>query len=111
VGEHTVEVEVAADWDDDDRLVFLHQALRARPELLEPSVGADRRRRVIGAIVTVQAPSESAARDIAGRAVLDERRGSVWPERRTARVTLELELTRFRRQLRPRCRPAPSPSA
>ena len=72
MGEHTVEVEVPADWDDDDRLVFLQQALRARPELLGPSVGADRHRHVIDVTVTVQAPSESAARNIAGRAVLDE---------------------------------------
>ena len=55
MGELTVEVEIPADWDDDDRLVFLQQALRARPELLEFSVGAHRCRRVIGVTVTVQA--------------------------------------------------------
>ena len=64
MGEHTVEVEVPADWDDDERLVFLQQALRARPELLRPSVGADRRRGVIGVILTVQAASASEVRDI-----------------------------------------------
>ena len=70
--EHTVEVEVVTHWESYDRLSFLQQALRARPELLGPSVRGDPRRRMIGVTVTVQAASESEARDIAGRAVLDE---------------------------------------
>lgn len=71
LGEHTVTVEVAADWDVDERLADLLDALDARPEFLGPAVGADVRQRVIGVTVTVEAESEEAAQEIATRALLD----------------------------------------
>jgi hypothetical protein len=71
LSEHTVTVEVAADWDGDERLADLLDALDARPELLGPAVGADARQRVIGVTVTVEAKSEEAAQEIATLALLD----------------------------------------
>ena len=70
--EHTVTVEVAADWDDHERLADLLNALHARPELLGQAVGAGVRQRVIGVTVTVEAKNEEAAQEIATRALLEE---------------------------------------
>ena len=74
LGEHTVTVEVAAEWDDHERLADLLEALDARPEFLWPPVGADVGQRVIGVTVTVYAKNEDAAQEIATRALLDEMR-------------------------------------
>ena len=69
---HVVEVEAAAGWDDDDRLIDLHQALGARPELLEASLAADRRGRAIGVTVTVEALDPATAHAIADNALSEE---------------------------------------
>jgi phosphate starvation-inducible protein PhoH len=71
-GEHTVTVEVVAEWDDHERLADLLKALDAHPELLGPAVGADVRQRVMGVTVTVEARTEKAAQEIATLALLDE---------------------------------------
>jgi hypothetical protein len=72
LAEHTVTVEVVAEWDDHERLAELLEALDAHPELLGPAVGAELRQRVIGVTVTVEAKNEEAAQEIATVAVIDE---------------------------------------
>jgi hypothetical protein len=73
IGQHTVEVEVSpVAWGDDDRLGDLLDALAARPELLDPAVGADLGRRAIGVTVTVAAGDPTAARTIAATALDEE---------------------------------------
>ena len=72
-GWHTVEVEVSpVVWGDEERLGDLLDALAARPELLDPAVGADLSRRAIGVTVTVAAGDPEAARTIAARALGEE---------------------------------------
>ena len=71
-GEHTVTVEVVAEWDDHERLADLLEALDARPEFLWPPVGANLGERVISVTVMVKATSERAAQKAATVALLDE---------------------------------------
>ena len=59
-------------WGDEERLGDLLDALAARPELLDPAVGADVSRRAIGVTVTVAAGDPEAARTIAARALGEE---------------------------------------
>jgi hypothetical protein len=73
-GEHTVTVEVVAEWDDHERLADLLEALDARPEFLGPPAGADVGQRVIAVTVMVKARTERAAQEIATVALLDEMR-------------------------------------
>jgi hypothetical protein len=73
--EHTVTVEVAADWQGDEPLADLLVALDAHHELLGAAVGADVRQRVIAVTVTVRAKTEKVAQEIATRALADELRG------------------------------------
>jgi hypothetical protein len=69
---HTVTVEAAVDWDEPEDLAYLLAALDACPESLGPPVGCHVRRRVIGVTLTVTAPTEKAAREIATRVLIDE---------------------------------------
>lgn len=72
--EHTVTVEVAATaWQDDHHLVDdLLFALDARPELLGPAAAGEVRRRIVAVTVTLRAPTEKIARELANGAVLEE---------------------------------------
>jgi hypothetical protein len=77
VGHRTVEAEVSpVEWDDDNRLLALADALTARPELIDPTVSTDLSRRVIVLTVTVAAPDPEAARTVAAHA-LDEEIGAL----------------------------------
>ena len=69
---HAVPLEVAVDWDDHESLIGLLAALDARPESLQLPVGAHVRHHVIGVTLTVRAATETAAREIATRVLIEE---------------------------------------
>ena len=73
VGWHAVEVEVSpVVWGHDDRLGDLLDALAARPELLDPAVGADLSRVRSSSQSRSESPDPEAARTVAAQALDEE---------------------------------------
>ncbi len=70
--EHTLRVHVEVAWSHDERLDDLLKALNERCELVEPAVGFTAGQRVVAVSLWVEAGSETAAWEMANRALVEE---------------------------------------
>jgi hypothetical protein len=70
--EHTILVHAEGAWSHEEHLDDLLEALDERRELVEPAVGFTARQGVVAVSLWVEAGSETAAWEMANRALVEE---------------------------------------